>query len=121
MRGHKAELLAALQQSAPIQNSNEAPAPTPFTKFMAGWRVTAKRIHDSFTRSEIAPSQETMQAATWLAFQLDEPWSSFRRIPKVEAQRFLEAILQCRCTAWIDDCARVVVRVAPRPGERIIL
>jgi hypothetical protein len=114
MRGHKAELLVALQQSAPIQNSNEAPAPSPFSRFIAAWRVTAKRIHDCFTRNEITPSQETMQAATWLAFQLHEPWSPFRRISKVAAQHFVEAILQGRCTARIDDYARVVVRNAPR-------
>ena len=95
-------------------------AQAPFDQFMAEWQVAAERVHTSFTKNGIKPSYETMQAATWLAFQLNEPWSSFRRISEVEAGDCFHAIVQGRCVAGLDDYGRVVIRNVPRAGARIV-
>jgi len=95
---------------------------SPFDQFMTEWQITAERVRASFTRNGVQPSYETTQAATWLAFQLNEPWITILgRILKAGAKRFYEAIVQGNCTARFDDYARVVIRNSPRAGARIVL
>jgi hypothetical protein len=80
----------------------------------------SEQIHASFAGNGIQPSYETMQAATWLAFQLNEPWSSFRRISKAAAKRFFLEIIQGRCVARFDDYGRVIVHKPLRARTRAI-
>ncbi len=119
VRAHKAELLAELRHSTPPKDSSKSGAQAPFDQFMGDWQITAKNVHAAFARNGIKPGYETFQAATWLAFQLNEPWITILgRISKAGAKRFFEAIVQGNCTARFDDYARVVIRNAPaREGD----
>jgi len=120
VRAHKAELLAELRRCEPTEDSRQSGAQSPFEQFMTEWQATAEQVHASFSKNGIRPSDETMQAATWLAFQLDEGWS-FRNLRETDARQFLQAITQGRCVAAFNDCGRVVIRNAPRAGARIVL
>lgn len=112
LRAVKLRLLTLVATKAPPSS------PSPFEQFMTEWQTTAERVHAEFTRNCVQPSCETMQAATWLAFQLNEPWITILgRISKAEAERFLQKIVQGRCIARFDDYARVVIRNAPRAGR----
>jgi hypothetical protein len=122
VRAHKAGLLVELRHSAPTDNSSKRTAQSPFEQFMTELQITEEQVRASFTRNGVQPSYETMQAATWLAFQLNEPWITILgRISKAAAMQFFQAIVQGRCVAGFDDYARVVIRNAARPGARIVL
>ena len=114
MRAVKLSLLTLVPAEAP------PPSRSPFDQFMNQWQVIANRVQALFRRNGIQPSSETLQAATWLAFQLDEGWS-FWNIRKPDARQFLQAIVQGRCIARFNDYGRVVIRNAPRAGARIVL
>lgn len=118
-REEKESQLQGLGRALPklTKAPTEPVAQSPFDQFMVEWRATAEQVHTSFARNGITPSYETMQAATWLAFQLNEPWITILgRISKAGAKRFYEAIVRGNCTARFDDYARVVIRNAPRAG-----
>jgi hypothetical protein len=92
----------------------------PFEQSMVGWRAIEDRVQSLFHRNSVQPNSETLQAATWLALNLDEGWS-YWNIRKSDAREFLLAIVQGRCVARLDDYGRVVIRNAPRAGARIVL
>ena len=120
VRANKPELMAELRRCEPTEDSRQSGAQAPFDQFMVEWRATAEQIRASFTRNGVQPSDETMQAATWIAFQLDEGWS-FRHLRETDARQFLQAIVRGRCVAAFNDCGRVVIRNAPRTSARIVL
>ena len=102
-----------------VPAENPPSSPSPFDQLQNQWQAIANRVQALFRRNGIEPSSETMQAAIWLAFQLDEGWS-FRNIRKTDARQFLQAITQGRCVAAFNDCGRVVIRNAPRSRTRAI-
>jgi hypothetical protein len=114
LRAVKLQLLTLVPAEAP------PPSRSPFDQFMNQWQVIANRVQALFRRNGIQPSSETLRAATWIAFQLDEGWS-FRNLRETDARQFLQAIVQGRCVAGFDDYARVVIRNAPRTSARIVL
>ena len=93
---------------------------SPFAQSMSDWQAKENRVQALFRRNGIQPSGETLRAATWLAVHLDEGWS-FWNIRMSDARQFLQAIVQGRCVATLNDYARVVIRNAPRAGARIVL
>jgi hypothetical protein len=112
IRAVKVHLLSlVLPESLPSE-------PSPFDQFMTEWQATAGRVHAAFIRNGVQPNHETWQAATWLAFQIDEGWPGIF-ISKVDAKGHLTAILQGRCVARIGDDALVVIRAAEPSGARI--
>ncbi len=114
LRAVKLRLLTLVATEVPPSS------PSPFDQLQNQWQAIANRVQALFRRNGIQPSSETLQAATWLAFQLDEGWS-FWNIRKTHARQFLQAIVQGRCIAGFDDHARVVIRNAPRAGARVVL
>jgi hypothetical protein len=113
LRAVKLQLLTLVPAEAP------PPSLSPFAQSMAEWQAVENRVKALFRRSGIQPSNETLRATTWLAFQLDEGWS-FWNIRKTDARQFLQAITQGRCVAGFDDYGRVVIRNAPRARTRAI-
>jgi hypothetical protein len=114
LRAVKLQLLTLVPAEAP------PPSQSPFDQLMSQWQAIANRVQALFRRNDIQPSSETLQATTWLAFQLDEGWP-FWNIRKSDARQFLLAIVQGRCVARLDDYGRVALRNARRPGTRIVL
>ena len=114
LRAVKLSLLTLVPAEGPPSS------PSPFDQLQNQWQAIANRVEALFRRNDIQPSSETLQAATWLAFQLDEGWS-FWNIRETDARQFLQAITQDRCVATLNDYGRLVIRNAPRTGARIVL
>ena len=114
LRAAKLQLLTLVPAEAPPSS------PSPFDQLQNQWQATANRVEALFRRNDIQPSSETLQAATWLAFQLDEGWS-FLNLRETDARQFLQAITQGRCVATFNDCGRVVIRNAAQKSARIVL
>jgi len=113
LRSVKLRLLTLVPAEGPPSS------PSPFDQLQNQWQATANRVEALFRRNDIQPSSETLQAATWLAFQLDEGWS-YWNIRMTDARQFLQAITQGRCVATFNDCGRPVIRSAPRAGARMV-
>jgi len=65
-----------------------------------------------FAEAGVEPDPDTLEAAAWRAFQLEEGLFPRLGISEASAKRLLKSVYGGRLVARIDDGARVVLREA---------
>jgi hypothetical protein len=97
-----ATMAATRTRRLPRQN------PCPAARLDADWRTTAAKVRERFRTQGVRASQGTLEAATWLALQLDQGWPERREMSEARAREVL-ALLQQGRAARISEDAEVVL------------
>ena len=78
------------------------------------WRAAAARAQSAFRRNSVEASQDTLEAACWLEFQLSSGWDPTRAISAEDAQNLLQAIYEGRLFGRIGPHGRPVLTARER-------
>ena len=101
LKSHKGEILKLLR--------------CPFGQLQAEWRAAVATTHSRFTKHDVEPDQDTLEAAALLEFEFASNWRPRRGVTEADARALLDAVYTGRMQGRLED-GRVILR--PRYEQR---